>query len=407
MGNQAGTVIGQDKTNELLEKLDLYAVVLSVIQDSYVEERSSKDMIYSSLEGMLSSLDPHSGFLRPEKYREMQIDTGGHFGGLGMEIVVRDEALLILSTLSDTPAARAGLKSGDKIVRINGEVLDKPDLNNVLDELRGPVGSKVEVSIFRPEQKQYISVEMVREDIHINSVVKAVVIPGSSAGYIKIIKFQENTAKEFKDSADALLKQGVDKMILDLRGNPGGLLDEAFKLAGYIIGGDKLIVSTRGRLSEQNSRSVSDKTLKPLSCPIAILINDGSASGSEVVSGAVQDWEQGVIVGETSFGKGSVQSLIPLKDGSALRLTTAYYYTPKGRLIHNKGIEPDIKVALTNEDMKFYHERYLRMKNGEDTDQDELYADAQIKAALDFLKQQSKAEKNQEHKETSDADSGH
>ncbi|EKD27388.1 MAG: Carboxyl-terminal protease, partial [uncultured bacterium] len=282
--------------------------------------------------------------------------------------------------------AHAGIKPGDKIIKINGEMMDAPILDDVLKKLRGPVGSKVEITIYRQETQQYITLELTREQINIQSVTKSEIIKDTSIGYIRLSKFKEKTASEVSDALKELEKQNIKGLILDLRNNTGGLLDESIKLAGLFVGPEKLVVYTKGRLPEQNLNKYSDKTYARINYPLAVLINGGSASASEVVAGAIQDHKTGTIIGENSFGKASVQSLIPLKDGSALRLTTAWYYTPNGRLIHNKGIEPDIKVNLTKEDLNIIIQKLNQVNIGELSVNDPLYVDNQVQWAIDFLK---------------------
>jgi carboxyl-terminal processing protease len=385
LGNQVSrTPNAKTAGNELFEKLDLFASVLSLIQHSYVEEVQSRDLIYGALEGTLSSLDPHSQFLRPKLFREVQIDTEGEFGGLGIEVVIRDKFLVVVSPIPGTPAEHAGLKSGDRILKINGDLLDAPVLDEAVKKLRGPVGSKVEITVFRPSTKQYFAVEMVREKIHLQSVIHSQILPDTGIAYIKITRFQEGTTREFQDAFKDLSARNPTGLILDLRNNPGGLLEESIKLGGVLAGGEKLIVYTKGRLPEQNLKKFSPAGVEPVNIPLVLLINDGSASASEIVAGAVQDWEKGTVVGETSFGKASVQSLIPLKDGSAVRLTTAWYYTPKGRQIHEKGIRPDVEVPLSNEDYISMIERVRDIKAGK-IDSSTIFQDSQIQKALELL----------------------
>ncbi|MBN2143491.1 MAG: S41 family peptidase [Candidatus Aureabacteria bacterium] len=391
LGNQITSSQGRENTrNELYEKLDIFASVLSLIQNSYVEQVSSKDLILGALEGTLSSLDPYSQFLKPELYKEIQIETDGEFGGLGIEIVVKENILVVVSALPGTPAARVGLRPDDRIIRIDGEMID--DLHAAVNKLRGPVNTKVEITIFRPSVKQYYNLELVREKIKIDSVVDVCMLPKTSVGYIRIIQFQSGTAQDFIKSLEKLEGQNIHGLIIDLRNNPGGLLDEAIRVAGVLIGEKNLVVYTQGRLPEQNVKKFSEEKFHPISYPVVILVNRGSASGSEVVAGAVQDWKKGIILGETSFGKASVQSLIPLKDGSAVRLTTARYYTPKGRLIHEKGIEPDVEVKLTKEDILVFDE--LQRKSPQERSED-VYLDAQILRAVTVITESNQSSEKQ------------
>ena len=356
-------------------------MVLSLIQNSYVDQVSSKDLIYGALEGTLASLDPYSQFLRPELYKEIQIETDGEFGGLGLEIVVKENTLVVIAAIPGTPAARAGLHPEDRIIRIDGAMIDNP--HDAVNKLRGKASTKVEITIFRPSTKQYFNVEMVREKIKIDSVVNVEVLPQSSVGYIRIIQFQSGTAQDFIKALEKLEKNNIKGLILDLRNNPGGLLEEAIRVAGVLIGEKNLVVYTQGRMPEQNVKKYSEEKFHPIVYPVVILVNRGSASGSEVVSGAVQDWKKGTILGETSFGKASVQSLIPLKDGCAVRLTTAHYYTPKGRLIHGKGITPDVAVPLTKKDILALEEQ--QQKSAQERSSSEVYLDSQIQKAMDLI----------------------
>lgn len=385
LGNQVSQGPDSEKENNVLfEKLDLFATVLSLVQNSYVEQVSSKDLIYGALQGTLASLDPFSQFLTPDMYKEMQIDTGGKFGGLGIEVVIQGNTIVVVEPLPNSPAEKAGLKPGDRLIRIHGEPIDPNALEEAVSKLRGPVGSKIDVTLFRPASKQTFTVEMMRENIKVQAITQCQVLPGTEIGYIKLPKFQEDTSEEFSKSVDQLLEKKIKGLILDLRNNPGGLLDEAIDVAGRFIGPEKLVVYTQGRLAEQNVKKISTNGCKGLGLPAVLLINRWTASAAEVVSGAVQDWEGGLILGETSFGKASVQSVIPLKDGSALRLTTAKYYTPKGRLIHQKGIEPDLKVDLTDEDLIALSERMEKARTG-DSDKSIVYKDFQILKSMEII----------------------
>ena len=386
LGNEvSGLTKEEGGDNVLFEKLDLFATVLSIIQNSYVEKVSSKDLIYGALQGTLSSLDPFSQFLTPEMYKEMQIDTGGKFGGVGIEVMIQENYIVIIEPLPGTPASKAGLKAGDKVIRINGEIIQANQLEDAVNKLRGPVGSKVEISVFRPSTKQYLTLSMIRENIKVQSVIHVKVLEGTEIGYIKITKFQEDTAEEFIKAVNELMIKKIKGLVIDLRNNPGGLLEKAIDMAGPLIGPKKLVVYTEGRLPEQNVKKFSKTDAVPFGLHVVILINRWTASAAEIVSGAVQDWRAGIILGENSFGKASVQSLIPLKDGAAIRLTTAKYFTPKGRMIHQKGIEPDIKASLTDEDLIQLSERMEKMGSREGQ-KNEVYQDNQLLTALKTLK---------------------
>jgi carboxyl-terminal processing protease len=272
---------------------------------------------------------------------------------------------------------------GDKIVRIDGEIVDTPDLNMAVKKFRGPLGSKVEVTVYRPSTKQYLTVEMTRDEIKIPSVLKAQLLPDTQIGYIKITQFQENTSRDFLKAIQELEAQKMTGLIVDLRNNPGGLLEESIGASGILVGGNKLIAYTQGRTPDQNVQKISHEKTHSIQVPLVVLMNRGSASCSEILAGSVQDYKKGVIVGETSFGKGSVQSLIQLKDDSALRLTTARYYTPKGRMIHGKGIEPDVAVALSSEDLRTYNKK--QPEDPSELERNGVYKDAQVMSAISVI----------------------
>lgn len=387
LGNQlTGSLTREEKEFALFEKLELFSTVLALIQNVYVDEVSSKDLIYGALSGTLKSLDPYSQFLPPNSYQEMQEDTGGFFGGLGLEISVRDKTIVIVAPIPDSPASNAGLQSGDKIIRVDGESLESPSLNEVVKKFRGPVGSSIELTIFRPVTKSYFNVTLTRENIKQTSVVDVLVLPGTEIGYLRITRFQDQTGSDFLNAVLALEAKQVKGLILDLRNNPGGLLEEAIKVAGHIVGPEKLVVYTQGRLPEQNIKKISLKESHEIHYPLVVLINEGSASGSEVVAGAVQDWKKGILLGDKSFGKGSVQSLIPLKDGSALQITTARYYTPKGRLIHGLGIEPEVSVPMTLDDWVQLRQKKKDLQLSGSAEGPVIIIDKQIENALNVIR---------------------
>lgn len=333
------------KPSNFYKDIELFTDALSMIQLDYVEEKNSKDLIYGALKGMLQSLDPHSQFMTPDTYNEIKVETEGEFGGLGIEITIQDGLLTIISPIDDTPAYRAGLKAGDHIVKINGELTRDLTLTDAVKKLRGKPGTEVVLSILRENEDKLMDVTVIRDVIKIKSIKEAEML-SDGIGYIRLSEFQENTPRDFDAAVTKLEKEGAKGLILDLRNNPGGLLNTAVDVADRFVPKGELVVYTKGRKSDQNVEFRGRGKYPPITYPVVILINGGSASGSEILAGAIQDYKRGILLGTKSFGKASVQTVIPLKDGSALRLTTSKYFTPKGRLIHEKGIEPDVVVEF-------------------------------------------------------------
>ena len=329
----------------LYEQVELLAEAITVIQAEYVEEVEPKRLIYGALKGMVESLDRHSQFLDPGAYSEMQVETKGEFGGVGLEITIaKDGVLTVISPMDDTPAAKAGLIPRDKIVKIDGESTRGISLHEAVDRLRGRAGSKVTLTILREKEDRLFEVAMTRSVIQIRSIKEAQTV-ADGVGYIRISEFQDNTPRDLRRALEELAKRKItDGLILDLRNNPGGLLDVAVDVAGEFLPGGSLIVYTKGRVETQNQKFFSKADHPYLDFPIVVLINGGSASASEIVSGALRDHGRAILMGTKSFGKGSVQTVIPLRDGSAIRLTTSIYYTPSGQAIHGKGLEPDVRV---------------------------------------------------------------
>ncbi len=325
------------------DSLESFATIIAIVQKHYVREVSTEDLIQGAIKGMVSSLDPHSAYLTPDLYKELQIDTRGEFGGLGIEITLRDEILTIITPIEDTPAFRAGVKPGDQIIKIDGEFSREMSLQEAVDHMRGKPGSKVTLSIHREGESGLRDIEITREIIHVKSVKRATVIEDHFA-YLRLVQFQEGSASELVAAYRELVEDAPEPIrgvILDLRYNPGGLLTQAVQVSDMFLDAG-LIVRTDGRMESQHHKFVaqSDDTLPML--PLVVLVNEGSASASEIVAGAIQDHGRGILVGVKTFGKGSVQTILPLGDDSALRLTTALYYTPSGRSINDKGIEPDV-----------------------------------------------------------------
>lgn len=332
-------------SNPTYEDLRVFADVLSLLQKEYVEETKSKDLIYGAIKGMLETLDPHSAFLPPQMFKEMQEETKGRFEGLGIEITIRDGVLTVVSPIEDTPAYRAGIQAGDQILRIDGEPTKNLTLMDAVKRMRGPKGTKVTLTIMREGFTKPREFSLIRDVIPIRSVRYEVL--EKQYGYIRLSQFQEKTESEFQRAIKAIeeeTKGNLKGLILDLRNNPGGLLDQAVKVADRFLESG-LIVSIEGRREEQKMRFHAQPQDESLArYPLVVLVNGGSASGAEIVAGAIQDHGRGIILGTQTFGKGSVQTIFSLKDGSGLRLTTARYYTPNGRSIQAKGIVPDIIV---------------------------------------------------------------
>jgi carboxyl-terminal processing protease len=326
---------------ETYEELRPFTEVLNQVQRNYVEEPKTKDVIYGAIRGMLNTLDPHSAFMPPDVYKEMQVDTKGEFGGLGIQIGLKEQRLTVIAPIEDTPADRAGIKAGDRILKIDGVSTKDVNLMDAVNKMRGPKGTKVTLTIERDDVPDPFDVPLNREIIRIHSVRHKMLENG--IGYLRLTQFQEQSGNDLEKALDAVRGQKAESLILDLRNNPGGLLTAAVEVSELFIPKGKTVVSIRGRQSKAEEYT-ADGAHPILDLPLIVLVNEGSASASEIVAGALQDWGRAVVVGTTTFGKGSVQTIIPLSDGAALRLTTAKYFTPKGRSIQNTGIDPTIVV---------------------------------------------------------------
>lgn len=391
------------------ESIELFTDVLAIVKKSYVEEVDTKKLIYGAINGMLASLDPHSSFMPPETYKEMKIETKGTFGGLGIEISIKDGILTVISPIEDTPAYRAGIKAGDQILKIDDKYTKDLTVMEAVKRMRGTKGTKVILSIMREGFERPKEFPLVRDIIQVKSVKFKTLDEGY--GYVRIAQFQEKTADDLHKALESLQESNKGKingLVLDLRNDPGGLLDQAVRVSEQFLDEGKLIVYTEGREKESQMRFTSRKGDKQPNYPIVVLINSGSASASEIVAGALQDHKRAVVMGVQSFGKGSVQTILPLSDNSGLRLTTARYYTPSGRSIQAKGITPDIVVekielASTGEKKDAMHLREKDLENHFENDKKEpaaeksealpLYKtdeqvknDYQILRALDLLK---------------------
>jgi len=339
----SGVISKKKNNNELFKQVALFSDTLAIIQSDYVDEVKPKDLIYGALKGMLSALDSHSQFMDPDTYNELKVDTTGKFGGLGIEITIKDGLLTVVTPIEDTPAWIAGLKANDRIVKINNDLTRDISITDAVKKLRGKAGEAVNITVLRESEKKVMEFKIVRGIIKIHDIKNPGILE-DGIGYIKLIEFRENTAAEMDKALDKLKKEGLNGLILDLRNNPGGLLGSAVAVSERFIEKGKLIVSTKGRIAAQNMEFRSDYSKPILDIPMVVLINEGSASGSEITAGALKDYKRAIIMGMKSFGKGSVQTVIPLSDGSALRLTTSKYFTPLNIMIHGIGIIPDIVV---------------------------------------------------------------
>jgi carboxyl-terminal processing protease len=345
--------------------LRIFTDALRIVKENYVEQVSMKDLIYGALNGMTKSLDPFSSFFTPKQYESFRQETEGEFGGVGIEIGMEKGRPVVISPIEGTPAFRAGIKSGDVILEINGEDTSNMSLIDVVQRIRGKVGTKVQLTIYRKGMEKPMKIELERALIKIESVKWTTL---GDVGYIKLSQFNENVSVQVERALKELVSKRVKGIILDLRNDPGGLLGEAVNVADLFLPEGKLVVYTRSRNGETQKYFARRKPAVPDELPVIVLINKGSASASEIVAGALQDYKRAVILGEKSFGKASVQNIIPLEDGSALKLTVAHYYTPLGRLIHNKGIVPDVQVAMDEKQEEALQEtirqKRLEGKNG-------------------------------------------
>jgi len=335
-------------TDKLYEKIDLFSEVLEKIQDEYVDEIDQADVMDSAINGILQSLDPYSAYMNPKIFEEMRTETSGEFGGLGIEVSMEGGVVKVISPIDDTPASRVGVKAGDYIVRINGEQVQGKTLMEAVNLMRGPVGSSIEITIRRKGLKKAKIFTITREIIEIKSVISKLI--DNEIGYLRLRAFNKNSSNQLKGEISKLEKNNkLVGYILDLRNNPGGLLSQAVRISDFFLD-DGEIVSTRGRKSRENRKFFAKKGDRIKGKPLIVLINNGSASASEIVAGALQDQKRAVLLGEVTFGKGSVQSIISLKNRGALRLTISKYYLPSGKSISDVGVVPDIKVEEEGEE---------------------------------------------------------
>ncbi|MBI4313288.1 MAG: S41 family peptidase [Candidatus Omnitrophica bacterium] len=375
--------------DETYEQLELLAEALSVIQTEYADEPKPKELIYSAIDGMVSSLDRHSQYLRPDEYDEMRVETKGQFGGLGVEIGMKEGLLTVVTPMDDTPAAASGIMPGDRIVKIDGQFTRGISLHEAVQKLRGKPGTKITLTILREPEDQLFDVVLTRAVIKIQSVKDARIV-ADKIGYIRVTEFQENTAQDLDAALAGLEKDGMDSFVLDLRRNPGGLLDSAIAVAEKFLPKGDRIVSTRGRQAEQNLEFQAQAAQPHLNFPMVVLVDNGSASASEIVAGALQDHKRAILLGVKTFGKGSVQTVIPMRDGSAVRLTTSKYYTPSGRAIHGEGILPDVIAAQESEPAPVSAKQdlfdRLEAKDHPEKKPKSFSVDAQLARAIDLLR---------------------
>jgi len=336
--------------NNIYKKIDLFGEVLEKINKEYVDEIDQSESMDSAINGLLQSLDPYSSYMSPEIFTEMQTETSGEFGGLGIEVSMEAGVVKVISPIDDTPASRAGIKAGDYIVKINDTQVQGKSLSEAVELMRGPVGSSIELTIRRVGKKKALTFNIIREIIQIRSVKTDLL--EKSIGYIRLTSFNDNSAEQIKKEVEKLEKnKSVNSYILDLRNNPGGLLSQAIKIADFFLDNGE-IVSTKGRKTSENRKWFANKGDLTNGKTLIVLINFGSASASEIVAGALKDHKRAILLGENSYGKGSVQSIIPLKNNGAIRLTVAKYYLPSGKSISEVGVTPDIEINEKNDDFR-------------------------------------------------------
>jgi len=356
-------------SNELYEKIDLFSEVLKTIKQEYVDEIDQTKAMDSAINGLLQSLDPYSAYMSPKSFDGMKTDTRGEFGGLGIEIGMESGVVKVISPIDDTPAANAGIKSGDYIVRINDQQVQGKTLTEAVELMRGPVGSEIKLTIRRRNEKKALEFKITRAVIEVKSVEAKIIGENNKIGYLRLKSFNENSDKQlFKKINNFEKKNKLTGYILDLRNNPGGLLTQAISITDFFLDNGE-IVSTKGRKISETRRFFSRRGDGINKKPLIVMTNNGSASASEIVSGALKDHKRAIILGENSYGKGSVQSIIPLKNGGGLRLTISKYYLPSGKSISEVGVSPDIFVEESGKDFKIITE-----------------TDNQLKYAIDLLK---------------------
>jgi carboxyl-terminal processing protease len=378
---------------DLNRSTDYFREVLQMVHENYVDANSAnyEQLSRTAIHGMVEALDPHSEFLEVKSNRELEEDLSGEFGGIGIQVETRANKVVVIAPIAGTPGERAGILRGDEIVTIDGKSIERDGTReDVVGRLRGAPKTKVAVGLFRPSTKTKIDLTLVRELIKVESVRDVKVID-ENVGYIQLTEFSEHTADQFKAALNNLLRQGIGSLVIDLRNNPGGLLDSAVEVAEPFFRKGELIVYTQGRKPSDREDYKAETEGEPVSLPVALLINSGTASAAEVVTGALKDTGRAVVVGERSFGKGSVQTIFKLKNGEGMRLTTAHYYTPSGATIHERGVSPHVDVVMTpEEDGKLARQRsrpdITDPKEFKERFGFDLVEDRQLQAALDVLK---------------------
>jgi len=368
------------------EKIGVMMRVIHLVRKDYVDgdKVGYEDLIYNALHGMVNSLDPFSDFMPPQQFQNMREETEGEFGGLGVTVTMRDDWLTVMSPMEDMPGARAGLQAGDRIVRIEGESTRGLKIHDAVGKLKGKVGTDVTITLHRPRTKKTFDVTVTRERIPVVTVKDDRLVEGTKVGYVRVMQFSDPTAEALETKLRGLLEQGAQSVIIDLRNNPGGLLKSAVSNCSLYLKPGALVVSTEGRRPSQKEEFAVPRRgwRVPKDVPLAILVNGGSASAAEIMAGCLRDHRRAVLVGERTFGKGSVQNVIDLPDGSALRLTTAMYYTPSRKVIHKKGVSPDIEVTLTEEE----HRQLAMAESGINGTGDPVKVeDRQLKRAVEVL----------------------
>ncbi len=404
-------------TQETYEHLKTFSDILTIIQKNYVEEVDAQKIIYDSIKGMVSNLDPHSAFMPPDLYKELQVETKGSFGGLGIEITIKDGVLTVVSPIEGTPAFRAGIKTGDQIIKIEDESTKDMSLMDAVKKMRGKPETEINITIMRDSFKEPKEFTIIRDIIKIKSVKHKIV--DEELAYVRLAQFQKNSLEEFEKAMNKIIDHDppLKGLILDLRGNPGGLLDQAVKISDYFLDSG-LIVYTEGRIQSQKMQFHAEENSGSVDLPTIVLVNGGSASASEIVAGALQDHGKAIIVGTPTFGKGTVQTIYPLNDGSGLRITTAKYYTPSHRSIQEKGITPDIIVhdslegySPARKKLEFLREKDLKnhfkgdeeqteesgeeQEHMEEGEQQAQVIDPPLQTAINILKSWSLFQKNE------------
>ena len=377
---QIGVSFGKEN-DDLYRELEIFAEGLAVIEGKYVEEKTAEDLVYGAMRGLALSLDAYSQFLTPDDYKNLLVETEGKFGGLGIEITIRNGLLTIISPIEDTPAWRAGIEAGDIIIKIEGELTKEITLNGAVKKLRGEPNTEVTITVLREKSRKVEDITIVRDIIKIKDIKRPAILE-DGIGYVKIGEFRGSTSKDLSKALKVLEGEGLKALIIDVRNNPGGLLNSAIDISSKFLDEGMTVVSTDSRTEEKRIYKSVPFGKKYLDIPIIVLVNKGSASGSEILAAALRENNRAILLGETTFGKGSVQTILPLSDGSAMRLTTSKYYTPSDTSIHEKGIKPDIEISREVTE-KVEEDVFKELDKKKEFDYKE---DNQILRALDLIK---------------------